>query len=242
MPKKISRPIIGIDVGGTKIVGVLWNGKKVLKTAKIETPKNLKDFKIAILKLVNLLSLAKADILVGVGCAGIIKGKKVVKSPNIPFLKNFNFSLISKDVKIEKLENDAKCFALAEYMALSHKKTSVFFITIGTGLGRAVAKKGKILNIKKFEYPEKWEKEYQKIRDSSDNQKLSEFIAKKITKLAKPYNPETIVAGGGLLGKKGFFSALKKEFSIPLKKSVFKNSAAIGAAIMCKPTKNVIIY
>ena len=37
--------------------------------------------------------------------------------------------------------------------------------TVGTGIGRAFAENGKVKKIKKFEYPEKWEKQYQKIRD-----------------------------------------------------------------------------
>lgn len=223
--------VTGLDVGGTKIRGVVWNGRKVLKVLEVPTPKNLADFKSSLLKVAT--ALGKTDRICA-GVAGIISGKNVKKSPNIPYIKNLDFSFMG-DLKPQKLDNDARCFARAEYLAGKYRGRTVFFVVVGTGVGRAVVKNGRVLKIKKFEYPEPWEKQYQKIRDSKDTAKLAEFFGKKITELAKPFKPGCIVIGGGVLRQKGFLQNLRKQINIPVKKSILgKNSPSIGAAMLFK--------
>ena len=68
--------------------------------------------------------------------------------------------------------------------------------------------------IKNFEYPEKWEREYQKIRDRKDYEKLAMFLGEKFSVLIKKYKPEAVVLGGGVLGKRGFFEKLREELKI----------------------------
>src|SRR3989344_9171662 len=172
MPKITKEKVIGIDIGGTKMRGVLWNGKKVLKTLQIDTPGNLTDFKAAFSKIAHFLGKEEK---IAVGMAGIVEKSVLVESPNIPYIKNVDFFALDS-FNIKKLDNDARCFARAEYKTGGAKGAkSVFFITLGTGIGRALGKKNKILNIKKFEYPENWEPEYQKIRDSKNNEKLVKY-------------------------------------------------------------------
>lgn len=230
MRRKTVKKTIGVDIGGTKMRGVLWNGKKVLRIYKANTPRNSADFKSAFLKIIK--NLGRADNI-SVGAAGIVEKNKLLKSPNIPYIKNFNFfSIKNKDLKSEKLDNDARCFGRAEYFNMKGRNTALFII-LGTGVGRALAKHGKILKIKKFEYPEIWEKEYQKIRDLKNDQKLAEYLGKKITELAKPCKPDTIVVGGGVLKRKGFFKKLKKNINLPIKKAVLRdNAVAVGAAML----------
>ena len=230
MPKITKEKIIGIDIGGTKMRGVLWNGKKVLKTLQIDTPGNLADFKAAFYNIAHFLGKEEK---IAVGVAGIVEKSVLVESPNIRYIKNIDFFAFDH-FNIKKLDNDARCFARAEYKTGGAKGAkSVFFITLGTGIGRALGKKNKILNIKKFEYPENWEPEYQKIRDSKNNEKLVKYLAVKIKKITTYYQPELIVIGGGVLKRKKFFKELKKEIDIPVRKSMFnENGVAIGAAML----------
>jgi len=227
---KITKITIGVDIGGTKIRGVLWDGEKVLKSRETATPKNAIAFKLALIKLVESLGGANN---ISIGAAGVIKGNVLMSSRNIPYIKHFDFSKIKGISFRGALDNDVRCFARAEYKresAVGGK--TIFFITLGTGVGRAVGKNGKILKIKKFEYAERWEPEYQKIRNSKNNKKLTEYLGKKLTTLVKPYRPRAVVVGGGISARKSFFAELKKASELPLKKSRFgKNAVAIGAAM-----------
>src|SRR3989344_1088851 len=218
MPEK-EKLTIGIDIGGTKIMSVLWDGKKVLKYKQIKTPNNAGDLKLKIKKVVNYLGRKNPVVI---GAAGVIQGKKVKLSPNIPFLKDFDFSFL----EIKRLDNDARCFARAEYRGWDFfAGKTVLFITVGTGLGRALGKKGRIKNIKKFEYPEPWEKQYQKIRDEERDKKLAEFLAKKIKKLIQQHKAQICVVGGGIVHKKGFFKKLERESDFEIKRAQFGRKA-----------------
>lgn len=222
--------IIGIDIGGTKMRGVLWNGKKVLKALELETPKSLTDFKSTLVKLVKFFGKASK---IAIGAAGVIQGTKILQAPNIAYIKNFDLSDMDEFTSYQKvLDNDARCFGRAEYKIGSEtRKKKVFFLTLGTGVGRAVGKNGKILKIKKFEYPERWEQEYKKFRDSQNNKKLADYLGKKLLKLIKPYQPQIVIVGGGVLARKGFFAEFKKTSRTQLQESRFgKNAVAVGAA------------
>lgn len=210
--------------------GVLWNGKNVLKNFETSTPRNLTDFKSAFLKIIKTLD--RTDNI-SIGAAGIAAKNKLLKSPNVHYIKNFDFFKIrGRNFKKLKLDNDARCFARAEYSEMRRIK-KVIFIVLGTGVGRAYGKNGEILKIKKFEYPEIWEKEYHKIRDSKDDKKLAEYLGEKITRLAKPYKPDAIVIGGGVLKRKGFFKKLKKNIRFPVKRTTMRdNAVAVGAAML----------
>lgn len=229
-----NQKIIGIDIGGTNIRGVFWDEKrkKVLKYLETKTPKSLADFKSAILKIIK--HLGKADAI-AIAVAGVVEGKMLVKSPNIPYAKNLDFSFVGKHFSARLLDNDARCFALAEYKLGSAKgKKSAFFVTVGTGVGRAFGKNGKVLKIKKFEYPETWEQEYQKVRDAKNYLKLADYVAGKIETLASRYHPEIIVVGGGIARRKDFFKRLKEKMSFSVKRQKLYLSSAIGAALLVK--------
>jgi len=217
---------IGIDIGGTKIRGILYKENKILKTTEIKTPQNLQDFKLVLGKIVNYLGVNKN---VYIGVAGIVRDNIIIKSPNISYLKNFDLS--KEKINLKSLKNDALCFAAGEYYSRQDiKEKNILFITIGTGIGRSIVKKGKLLEIKKLEKPEKWEKEYQTIREKGDNNKLAGYLKQKIKNLIKEYSSELIIIGGGISRKKGFYQALKKEMNVAVKRSKLgKNAVAIGA-------------
>lgn len=230
---------IGIDIGGTKIFAVLFGGEKIIAAFSAETPKTKKEFIKTLKRLFE--KLARKDVRIksiGIGAPGIIKKNKVVFCPNIPYLKNFDFRRVFPGFSA-KIDNDARSFLRGELKlgaGAGAKKALIF--TIGTGIGRAFAENGEVRKIKKFEYPEKWEKEYQRVRDGGDGGELADFLAVNLLIIVKKYKPDAVIIGGGILKRKNFFGRLKKKVEEKNKKIKFKKAAlgdsagAIGAALL----------
>ena len=234
MPNKY---LIGIDIGGTKTRGILLDGRKIIGTLEIPTPKNKEGLKRELKKIVKKLKPEKRNFSIGIGVAGIIKKTTLLFAPNIG-IRNFNFKKFFSGIPL-KIDNDARSFLRGEILlGIAKGAENAFGFTIGTGIGRAYARKGVVKKIKKFEYPEKWEKEYQKIRDQKNDLKLIKFLGVKLSNLLKQYRAETIIIGGGLIEQKDFFNKLTKELRKQGIKSKIKpsnlgrNSAAIGATLI----------
>lgn len=235
--------IIGIDIGGSKIRAILWDGKRIKVSYEKKIPLNKSEF-IKILHEITNKFLQKSHRVskIGVGSAGVINKNTIVFSPNIPYLKKMDLAGIFPRSLELKVDNDARAFAKGEYLLGAGKKSkNLLVITLGTGIGRAFVKNGKAKKIKRFEYPEKWEKQYQKIR-SEKKMKLAIFIAQHLLPIIKYYKPDTIIFGGGVIekGKKSFFVKLKTELikrgvKCKTKKSALReNGAVIGAALLFK--------
>lgn len=232
-------PVIGIDIGGTKIRAVLWGRSRVLRACELSTPKSKDGFTRALLSVVTLFSRRGRIDAIGVGAAGIVKGTVLLFSPNIGYIKNFDFrSLWPRSIAV-RVDNDARAFARAELLkGAGRGARSIFALTIGTGIGRAHGKDGKIIRIKRFEYPEPWEKEYQTLRDKRDTRKLAEFLGQRLGPLIKPYRPQVVVIGGGVIRRRGFSrlleAALRRQGAwARLKRARFRdNGVAVGAALL----------
>lgn len=139
---------IGIDIGGTNMKAVLFDGQTVLANYILATPKdNLDHFMIMLNALIEpLLEKAREDKIkvkgIGLGVAGIIdlEEGKIIKSPNLPLLDNIRLSsrLESKTNLPIKIDNDTNCFLRAEIKLGAVKKyNNVYGIIIGTGIGGA---------------------------------------------------------------------------------------------------------
>ena len=231
--------IIGIDIGGTKIRAVLWDGRRVVRAHEFPTPKNKKDFKEGLATLIAHLSREKSIRAIGIGAAGIVEKTTLVSSPNISYIKNFAFRpLWPRSIRL-RVDNDARCFARAELLSGAGRGAkSLFALTIGTGIGRAYGKNGKIVKLKRFEYPERWEKAYQAIRSRRDDRQLANFLGEKFYRLMRPFKPEVVVIGGGVMERRGFprrlETALRDQgLRAKIRRAAFrKNAAAIGAALL----------
>lgn len=230
--------VIGIDIGGTKIRALLWNGKRVTRECEAPTPKNKNGFERGLLELVSLLGRSAPIAGIGIGAAGIIKDTTLLFSPNIPYIKNFDFQRVWPSLPV-RVDNDARSFARAELVRGAGRGAKrLFALTIGTGIGRAYGRRGKIIKIKKFEYPERWEREYQRVRERRDDKKLAACLGGKLVPLLKPFEPEIIVIGGGVLARRGFLGWLEAAFharglTAKIKRARFrKNGVAIGAALL----------
>lgn len=145
--------IIGLDVGGTKIAAGAVDGRgKVVK--KITLPTSTRRGKKVILK--NILEAASKVCLPGVKAIGIamagqcdFKNGIFLSGPNFP--KNFRNINIKNFLETKFrvpvfLDNDARCFTLAESIYGGGRGYKNFVgVTLGTGLGGGIVIDEKIL-------------------------------------------------------------------------------------------------
>jgi fructokinase len=144
---------IGIDLGGTKIEGVLMDaGSRVLHRERVATPRG--DYAgalVAIAQLVAALESAAgtAGLPVGVGHPGSL-------SPATGRLRNSNSTWMNDQPLKQDLEralgrelrlaNDADCFALSEATdGAGAGARCVFGVILGTGCGGGVVVDGRLL-------------------------------------------------------------------------------------------------
>jgi len=141
---------IGIDLGGTKIEGVVLSGeKKILVRKRISTPHDHSGEKayLAIIAAVsNLIEQLEFDVntrcKVGIGTpgtqsslTGLMKNSNTVCLNGRPLLKDLEHHL-AREIR---LANDANCFALSEAKnGAGTNYASVFGIIMGTGVGGGI--------------------------------------------------------------------------------------------------------
>jgi len=148
MPKKNIQYKIGIDLGGTNMRAVLYDGSKAVADYLLATPRDTYDHLLIMLfALVEpLIERAKKDQIkvegIGLGIAGTINYEKrrVTNSPNLPIINGMPITedLEKKTELPAVIDNDANCFTRAEALtgaAVKHK--NVFGAVIGTGIGGA---------------------------------------------------------------------------------------------------------
>ena len=163
---------VGIDLGGTKIEGVvLADDGTELARARIGSPQG--NYRATISALANLVAdlvLAAGSIpadggepaiSVGIGIPGSISPSTGrVQNANSTWLNGqpFNADLTSALPYPVRLENDANCFALSEATdgagrmpagsngTASPRHHTVFGVILGTGVGGGIVSNGKILS------------------------------------------------------------------------------------------------
>lgn len=140
--------IIGIDLGGSKIAGVLATPSgKVLMDVHIptEAKKGKKQVIQNIKKAIRMLIRShKVKIkAIGIGAPGPILYEKgvVIEAPNLPGWKKVHLKeILEKEFKVPVfVDNDANCAALAESWFGAGKFVKHFiYMTISTGIGGGI--------------------------------------------------------------------------------------------------------
>ena len=137
---------IGIDLGGTKIEGILLDGKyNTIQRKRIEThQENGYDSIVkSIISLVNeLKEKSSEEITVGICTPGVTNANSgLIKNSNTQCLigmplKNDIENMLGYEIA---MENDANCFALSESVLGSAKGYDVVFgVIMGTGVGGGI--------------------------------------------------------------------------------------------------------
>ena len=127
---------IGIDVGGTKCLGVAVDDNgKVVQQYRLPTPHAdaLCD------TLVEIVAQLGEFNLIGIGVPGLISPDGVIRaSPNLVGAKELALRQMLEDRLGKKVlvENDATCAALGEWKSgAAQGATDAWVITLGTGIG-----------------------------------------------------------------------------------------------------------
>jgi len=141
---------LGIDLGGTKIEGVvLSQDNSILARTRIPTPyyKNPeKAYRIILTSIGNLIEKLEADTAstcsIGIGTPGTISSLSgLMKNSNTVCLngKSLHKDLEQHTGRKVRIANDANCFALSEALHGAGKDyDSVFGIIMGTGVGGGI--------------------------------------------------------------------------------------------------------
>ena len=154
---------IGIDVGGTKIEGLLLgdDGREIARQ-RVATPTEYRAVLAVVAQLVQELTargseLSGAAPTIGVGTPGFLQpGRGLIRNANLLCL---NDRPLDKDLELAlgrpvRLANDAKCFVLSEAIdgaaappaELDHTRPDVVFgATLGTGVGGGIVVDGRVL-------------------------------------------------------------------------------------------------
>ncbi|MBU3942739.1 ROK family protein [Patescibacteria group bacterium] len=231
--------IIGVDIGGSKINIIVWDGQKVVDSWRTNevSLKNLK-------RGISYFNISK----VGIGVAGVLDYKTgcILDSPN---LKLFEGLCLKKFLnKKVRFDNDVNCFLRAEAKLGSAKGSkNVLAVAMGTGIGGAIIINKKTIYLGShgsagefgfmtIKDGKTWEKLYQETKDKDKEQKQIHALG--FANLINIFDPEIIVLGGDgailpnqKLMKKFILSPLAKKTQI-ISGKLGLNAVAIGAALL----------
>lgn len=142
---------LGIDLGGTKIEGILIAaGGTELRRCRIDTPRgDYQKILHAIRDLMHELEAAAGETCsVGIGTPGSLNPQGMLRNSNTielngrPFLQDIQ-AVCAREVRIS---NDANCFALSEATdGAAAGAHNVFGVILGTGVGGGIVINGQLL-------------------------------------------------------------------------------------------------
>ncbi len=141
---------IGIDLGGTKVEGIVLDGEQVLFRKRFVTPRgNPHEILQAIHTLiVQLEEQAAQQCSIGICGPGSINARGLLRNSNTTELNGIDFlgeleKLCQREIRFN---NDANCFALAEAVCGAGKNfNTVFGAILGTGCGGGLVVERKII-------------------------------------------------------------------------------------------------
>lgn len=147
-------PILGIDIGGTRLkVGMVNAGGRLLTSQSTQTPTSLETFKATLSDMALAVSRDSRPESIGIGCKGVIDTQTatVVRQPGtFQFLEGLCFRDLLKPLSSAEVsviaDNDARVALAGEVVwGAARGKNNVVMLTLGTGVGGAVLADGRML-------------------------------------------------------------------------------------------------
>jgi fructokinase len=137
---------IGVDLGGTKIEAIAFDGSREVLRKRVPTPRG--DYGATIAAVASLVR-EMGEGMVGIGIPGALsRVSGLVKNANSTWLigKPLKEDLEKALQRKVRLENDANCFALSEATdGAGHGADVVFAVILGTGVGGGIVVHGRVL-------------------------------------------------------------------------------------------------
>lgn len=253
--------ILGMDVGGSKIQLVVWDGQEILQRKTVQEP-TIEKLKTEILEF----NIDK----VGLAIPGFLDFQqgKVLQCPNLAEFNGLDLKNFLPNKKI-LFDNDTKSFLRAE-MAMGAGKdfSNTVGVVFGTGIGGGIATiiqmldvkcQNQMLNVKSkksektqiyrgvngsagevghmvIEKGKTWEEIYQETKGNDIEQARVNAIG--IANLINVLNPEAVIVGGGGLVmpdknllQKLIISPLAKSTKI-IQSKLSQDAVALGACLL----------
>ena len=141
-------PILGMDIGGTKIASALGVNGNLYYRKTMATPSDSSQEEI-LTSIVDQISKYKKYGFreIGIGSPGLVDTAQgiIYHLANIPSFKEVNLKSYLEnifDVPVH-INNDANCFVLGEYLQ-AQQYQHIVGITLGTGIGTGIIANGKL--------------------------------------------------------------------------------------------------
>ena len=239
---------IGIDIGGTGIKGALVSTKKgqlIGERIRFDTPEGATPEEVIakVAEIVDQLDTNK-DTPIGICFPAIIKDGVTLSAANVSkdWVRLKAEKLFSKALNRKVvLLNDADAAGVAEikYGAGQGQKGLVLMVTLGTGIGTALFKNGKLIPNSELGHLEIDGVDYESMASYSAKERESLSFAdwaKRLTKyfaaIDRLLSPDLIIVGGGVSKQHEEFLPLV-ESAVKLVPAESKNNAGIiGAAFV----------
>ena len=140
---------VGLDVGGTKCLGLAVADGKVVAEERVPTPRGEAALLDALAALVSELAPAAGDLsAVGVGLPGLVDRDGVLHfAPNLPGVAELHVrEELERRLGVPvQADNDATCAAWGEReQGAARGLDDVVLVTLGTGIGGGIVTAGRI--------------------------------------------------------------------------------------------------
>lgn len=136
----------GIDVGGTKCLGVVWRDGRIIQEVRRDTPRGADEIVHTLADIVR--ELGEVDS-VGIGVPGLVTREGVLRAaPNLVNVAEFEVGprlreMLQCEVAVD---NDATCAAVAEWsVGVAQGCDDVVVVTLGTGIGGGLISGGRLV-------------------------------------------------------------------------------------------------
>jgi glucokinase len=143
---------IGLDVGGTKVLGVAVDPRApevVLAEERIPTPEGGKGLVDTLISLAGALMAPGTASAIGVGVPGLVdRSGRLRLGPHLRHIRDLPLaSLLAERTGVPvAVDNDANCHALAEHAGgAAVGADEALVITFGTGIGAGIITGGRLL-------------------------------------------------------------------------------------------------
>lgn len=235
---------LGIDIGGSAVKGApveLRTGRLLGERFRIATPEPLSPVQMG-RAIAQIAAHFDWRGPIGVGFPGVIHGPKILTSANLhpKFIGCDGVKIFSKATRSRvALINDAAAAGLAEmkFGAGRGFKGKTLLLTLGTGVGSALAYRGIVMPCELGHLPHNG-KSYEKTvaasvreREELSWKKWGKRLEKYLVVLERILWPELIIIGGGISAKHDKFFPLLKTRARLVPAEFFNEAGIVGAAL-----------